>query len=344
MAGRSYILAASPPSKEVAMPRIAIVQRAPVLLDRAATLQRVAESTAEAAAAGARLVVFPECFVPGYPAWIWRTAAGTDGALMSRLHAQLLGQALDVNAGDAGELQRIAREHSVTLVIGANERDQQRGGGTLYNTVLVIGPDGELLNRHRKLMPTNPERMVHGQGDGAGLRVVDTPVGRIGTLICWENYMPLARTALYAQGIELYIAPTYDQGDGWLATLRHIALEGRCWVLGSGTALRRADIPENLPGRSQLYGEGPEWINEGDSAVFDPQGKLVAGPMRRETGILYAEVDARSVAPARRAFDVCGHYARSDVFSLQVRRTPAEPATFLDAPAAASVSMQQGVE
>jgi nitrilase len=325
------------------MSRIAIVQRAPVLLDRAATLQRVAESTAEAAAAGARLVVFPECFVPGYPAWIWRTAAGRDGALMSQLHTQLLEQALDVNAGDAAGLQRIAREHAVTLVCGANERDKRRGGGTLYNSVLVIGPDGELLNRHRKLMPTNPERMVHGPGDGSGLRVVDTPVGRIGTLICWENYMPLARAALYAQGIELYIAPTYDAGDGWLATLRHIALEGRCWVLGSGTALRRSDIPEDLPGRSQLWGDGPDWINDGDSAVFDPQGKLVAGPLRQDTGILYAEVDAARVAPARRAFDVCGHYARDDVFSLQVRHTPAEPATFLDAPGGASAIQPRGV-
>lgn len=325
------------------MPRIAIVQRAPVLLDRAATLQRVAESTAEAAGTGAQLVVFPECFVPGYPAWIWRTAAGRDGPLMSRLHERLLSQAVDIGAGDADELRRIARQHAVTLVCGINERDRRRGGGTLYNAVLVIGPDGELLNRHRKLMPTNPERMVHGQGDGAGLRVVDTPAGRIGTLICWENYMPLARAALYAQGIELYIAPTYDAGDGWLATLRHIALEGRCWVLGSGTALRRGDIPEDLPGRSELYGEGPEWINDGDSAVFDPQGKLVAGPLRRDTGILYAEADAGRVAPARRAFDVCGHYARNDIFTLQVRRTPAEPAIFLDAPEAPSIQNQQGV-
>jgi nitrilase len=304
------------------MGKIAIIQRPPVLLDRAATLTRAVQSVAEAAAAGASLVVLPELYIPGYPSWIWRLAAGRDGALMGQLHGLLLANAVDVSSDDLQDLYQAARRHGVSIVCGINECERRQGGGTLYNSVVVIGPRGELLNRHRKLMPTNPERMVHGVGDAAGLRVVDTPVGRLGTLICWENYMPLARYALYANGVEVYVAPTYDSGESWIATLRHIALEGR-WVLGSGTLLRGSDIPESFPGRELLFADPDEWINDGDSLVVDPAGRLVAGPLHREEGILYAEIDVARVAPARRTLDVSGHYARADIFELQVRRTPA---------------------
>jgi nitrilase len=305
------------------MTMIAIIQRPPVLLDRAATLARGVQSVAEAAAAGATLVVLPELFIPGYPSWIWRLAPGRDGALLSQLHGRLLANAVDLASADLDPLYQAAREHGVTVVCGLNECERRQGGGTLYNSVVVIGADGELLNRHRKLMPTNPERMVHAPGDAAGLRTVDTPVGRLGTLLCWENYMPLARYALYAQGVEIYIAPTYDSGDSWIGSLRHIALEGRCWVLGSGTVLRGSDIAEDFPGREQLFADPEEWINDGDSLVVDPMGRLVAGPLHREEGILYADIDVAQVAPARRTFDVSGHYARADIFELQVRRTPA---------------------
>ena len=312
------------------MSTIAIIQRPSVLLDRQATLAKALESVAEAAAAGAELVVLPEQFIPGYPSWIWRLAAGRDGALMGQLHEQLLANAVDIARGDLEPLQQAARQLRVTIVCGLNECDSRRGGGTLYNSVVLIGADGTLLNRHRKLMPTNPERMVHGLGDAAGLRTVETPVGRVGTLICWESYMPLARYALYAEGVQVYVAPTYDSGEGWLATLRHIALEGRCWVLGSGTVLRGSDIPADLPGRTQLFPEADEWINDGDSVVIDPQGRTVAGPLHRESGILYAQIDSSRVAPARRALDVCGHYARPDIFELHVRRTPLQAAQFID--------------
>lgn len=312
------------------MPKVAIIQRPPVLLDRRATLQRAVESTAEAAEAGASLIVFPESYIPGYPSWVWRTAAGRDGALMGELHAKLLENAVDVDAGDLSPLLEAARRHRVTVVCGLDENVRAQGGGTLYNTVVTIGPDGTVLNRHRKLMPTNPERMVHGCGDGAGLQVVDTPAGRVGALICWENYMPLARYALYAQGIQVYVAPTYDCGDSWLGTLSHIAREGRCWVLGAGTALRADDLPDGLPGRDTLFPDPQEWINPGDSVVVDPQGKVVAGPMRREAGVLYAEIDLAAVAAARRTLDVVGHYARPDIFELNVRRTSAAAVRYLD--------------
>ncbi|MEO5771892.1 MAG: carbon-nitrogen hydrolase family protein [Burkholderiaceae bacterium] len=242
----------------------------------------------------------------------------------------MLANAVDLAGGDLAPLCEAARSHNVTVVCGINERDRSLGGGTLYNSVVVVGADGRVLNRHRKLMPTNPERMVHGLGDASGLRVIDTPAGRIGCLVCWENYMPLARCALYAQGMEIHIAPTYDSGDAWIGTMRHIALEGRCWVVGSGTALRASDIPQDFPNRAELFPDAEEWINDGDSVVVDPMGKVVAGPLRREAGILYAEVDTARVASSRRTLDVTGHYARPDIFDLQVRRAPMTPVRWVD--------------
>lgn len=306
------------------MTKIAVVQEAPVFLDRARTLEKAAGQVAETAAHGATLVVFPEAYVPGYPTWIWRLRPGGDWALNEAIHARLLANAVDLAAGDLDPLCDAAREHGVTVICGVDERD----GATLYNTVVTIGADGRLLNRHRKLMPTNPERMVWGFGDASGLKVVDTPAGRIGALICWENYMPLARYALYAQGIEIYVAPTYDSGDGWLGTLQHIAREGGCWVVASGTAFRARDIPDDFPGKADLYPDDGEWVNPGDSVVIAPGGEIVAGPMRNETGLLYADVDPGRAALARRTLDVVGHYARPDIFTLHVNTGAQRPVVF----------------
>jgi nitrilase len=308
--------------------RVAVIQRAPTYLHREQTLDTAVAAIAEAAAGGAGLVVFPEAFVPGYPAWVWRLRPGADGATSARLHSLLLDNAVCLKRGDLAPITDAAREHGLTVVCGIDERDEESGGGTLFNTVLVIGPDGRTLNRHRKLMPTNPERMVWGFGDGSGLKVVDTPCGRVGTLICWENFMPLARYALYAQGIEIYIAPTYDNGDGWIGTLQHIAREGCCWVVGSGCALRAADFASDFPDRASLYPDPEEWINGGDSVVIAPGGKIVAGPLRKEIGILYAELDTERVGISRRSLDVVGHYARPDLFQLQVNTQPQRPVRF----------------
>jgi nitrilase len=305
--------------------KVAVIQRAPTYLHRDRTLSAAVESIAEAAAGGARLVVFPEAFVPGYPAWIWRLRPGTDGALSARIYALLLENAVSLKRGDLAPLTDAARAHAVTVVCGIDERDDEFGGGTLYNTVLVIGADGEILNRHRKLMPTNPERMIWGFGDGSGLKAVDTPCGRLGTLTCWESLMPLARYALYAQGLDIYVAPTYDHGDGWIGTLQHIAREGCCWVVGCGCVLRPADFASDFPDRAVLYPDPEEWINPGDSLVVAPGGKIVAGPLRKEIGILYAELDTERVGVARRSLDVVGHYARPDVFQLQVNTQPQRP-------------------
>lgn len=310
------------------MARLAVIQKPPAYLDKEGTVQRAVACVAEAAGNGADLVVFPEAFIPGYPAWIWRLRPGGDWDLTERIHARLLACAVDLMSDDLAPLCEAARRHRVTIVCGMDERDGQFGRATLYNTMVVIDADGRLANRHRKLMPTNPERMVWGLGDASGLKVVDTPCGRIGTLICWENYMPLARYALYAQGIEIYIAPTYDSGDGWLGSLQHIAREGCCWVVGSGNALTAADLPEDLPGKGSLYPDAQEWVNPGDSVVIAPGGEVTAGPLRREQGILYAEVDRARVGPARRSLDVVGHYARPDIFQLHINRQPQGPVVF----------------
>jgi len=214
-------------------------------------------------------------------------------------------------------------------VMGINEIDSRFSGTTLFNSVVVIGPDGALLNRHRKLMPTNPERMVWGMGDASGLRVVDTPAGRLGSLICWESYMPLARYALYAQGLEIFVNPTWDNGEVCLATFRHIAKEAGCWVIGTATALQGSDLPEDFPERDRLY-KPDEWINDGDAVVVSPGGAISAGPLHREKSILYAEIDAEAARRARRSLDVCGHYARPDIFSLAVNRKPLQPVDFSD--------------
>lgn len=312
------------------MTRVAIVQKAPAFLNRAECLRIAVSAVAEAAAGGARLVIFPEAFVPGYPAWIWRLRPGGDMALSERLHRALLENAVDLARDDLGPLREAAREHCVMVVCGINERDGAFSRGSLYNTVVTLGSDGSLLNRHRKLMPTNPERMVWGQGDATGLRSVDSPCGRIGALICWESYMPLVRYALYAQGLDVYIAPTYDSGDRWIATLQHIARESGCWVVGSGVAFRGADIRGAAAGLSELYPVAEEWVNAGDSAVIAPGGKIMAGPLRNDVGVLYADISGELIDNARRTLDVTGHYSRPDIFSLHVRTGPLNPVDLRD--------------
>ncbi|MDQ6920566.1 MAG: carbon-nitrogen hydrolase family protein [Candidatus Dormibacteraeota bacterium] len=305
--------------------QIAIVQQPPILLKRDQTLARGVALIAEAAEHGARLVSFPETWVPGYPEWLWRLRPGEDYELTGEIHSRLLENAVDLERGQLEPVQEAARKHGVVVAIGINERDGAFSRGTLYNTVVLIGADGAVLNRHRKLMPTNPERMVWGLGDGSGLRVVETPAGRLGSLICWENYMPLARFSLYAQGPDIYLAPTWDAGSGWVSTMRHIALEGRCWVLGNGTAMQGRDVPEDFPGRAALFPDEEDWFNPGDSVVVAPDGRVVAGPLRNQHGILYAECDLDAAAAARRTLDVAGHYGRPDVFRLEVSMGPRPP-------------------
>ena len=308
--------------------RVAVVQRPPVLLDGPATLAAAVDQLREAADAGARLVVFPEAYVPGYPVWIWRLRPGPDYGLTSTLHAKLVENSVDLTTDGLRPLREAAAERGVTVVCGIHEREGRFSRATIYNSVVTIGSDGEIRNCHRKLMPTNPERMVWGEGDASGLRVSETEVGRLGTLICWENYMPLARYALYAEGVELYLAPTWDSGDTWLATMRHIAAEGRCWVVGAGCSMRAGDVPADFPERERLFPDPDEWLNPGDSVVIAPGGKVVTGPLHEEHGLLLADTEPAMVAAAHRTLDVAGHYGRNDVFTLSINRKGSAPVSY----------------
>jgi nitrilase len=293
---------------------VAAVQAAPVLLDRDATIAKVVALAEKAAAEGARLVAFPEAFVPGYPDWVWRTRPWDAEA--TALYARLFDQAVVVGSAATDVLAETARRLGIWLSVGVDERDDK--DSTVYNTLLHFAPDGSLAARHRKLMPTGGERLVWGTGDGSTLKCVDTGFGRLGGLICWENYMPLARAALYAQGIDVYLAPTWDNSETWVPTLRHIAREGRTYVLGVTSCLRAADLPADLPGRDALYGEENDWLSRGNSAIIGPDGDILAGPLIGEDGILYAEIDPRQAQLARQQFDPVGHYSRPDVFRLHV--------------------------
>jgi len=308
--------------------KLALVQKTPAFLDKEKTIQLAVACIEEAAGNGADLVVFTECFIPGYPTWIWRLRPGTDWNTSEALHQRLSGNAVNMDSNDLDPLYEAARKYQLTIVCGIEERDSNLSQSTLYNTVITIGPDGNLLNKHRKLMPTNPERMVWGFGDATGLKVVNTNAGRIGSLLCWENYMPLARYALYAQGVEIYIAPTYDSGESWLGTMQHIAREGCCWVIGCGNIMKANNIPEDFPDKSVLYPDDDEWINPGDSVVVAPGGDIVAGPMNKEAGILYHELDLEKVRIAKRALDVVGHYSRPDIFQLHVNSQAQSPCVF----------------
>jgi Predicted amidohydrolase len=320
------------PKKAASPYRVAVVQHPPVALNRPKTLARGVELLDEAAAGGAKLVSFPETWVPGYPEWVWRLRPGEDYGLSGDIHKRLLENSVDLKAGQLKPIQAAARRLKLTVSIGIHERDGEFSRGTLYNTVVLIGPDGEILNRHRKLMPTNPERMVWGAGDATGLRVTDTPSGRVGALICWENYMPLARFAIFAQGCEIYIAPTWDEGGTWLSTMRHIALEGRCWVLGNGSSMRGKDIPTDFPDRKRLFPDLETWFNPGDSVIVSPDGEVVAGPLHEKHGILYADCDPARAAAAKRTLDVAGHYGRPDIFRLEVNREARAPVDFATKP------------
>jgi nitrilase len=308
------------------MVRAAVVQAAPIAFERARTLDKLGDLVAQAARQGAELVVFPEAFVSAYP-------KGLDfGAVVGRRTREgreqfrrYFDSAVEVPGPDVERMGGFARKHRVHLVVGAIERD----GGTLYCTVLFFGEDGSFLGKHRKLMPTAAERLVWGFGDGSTLSVFDTRLGRLGAVICWENYMPMLRMAMYAKGVQLYCAPTADDRETWLPTVRHIALEGRCFVLSACQVLRRRDMPKDIP---NALGEEPETLlMRGGSCIVDPLGKVLAGPAFDEETILSADLDLQEIARGKYDFDVTGHYARPDVFRLSVDERPSKPVVQHDA-------------
>lgn len=314
-----------PMSAQTATVRAAVVQAAPVLFDRDASIEKARRLTAEAAGQGARLILFPEAFIPAYPrGFTFGTVVGSRSAAGRRLWERYWANSVTVPGPATEALGAAARAAGAYLAVGVIERDGDFSGGTLYCTLLYFGPDGRLLGKHRKLKPTAAERLIWGEGDGSTLTVLDTGFGKVGGLICWENYMPLARMAMYAKGVELYLAPTADARDTWHATLRHIACEGRCFVLGCNQYVTKAMYPSDLPGIEELAGQ-PEVMCRGGSAIISPLGEVLAGPLYDGEGILCADLDLGEVARGKFDFDVVGHYARPDIFRLTVNEEPMLP-------------------
>ena len=303
-------------SEARATTRVAAVQATPVFLDLAATLEKACDLIAEAGRHGAKLAVFPEGFLPSYPFWSWFIPPYRTMELRE-LYDRLLQESVTVPGPAVDRLGRAAREAGVAVVMGVNERNAEASGTTLYNSLVFIGPDGRLLGRHRKLVPTVAERLVHGQGDASGLAVYDLDIGRLSGLICWENYMPLARWALYAGGAQIHAAPTWDRGEPWTSTLRHIAKEGRVFVIGCCSPVRRDDVPDAY-GFKAAHLPDVAWINPGGSAIVDPDGKFLVEPVTEREEILYADLDLGSLRGARFQLDVAGHYGRPDLFDLTV--------------------------
>ena len=298
--------------------KAAVVQAASVLFDASASVAKACRLTEEAAAAGAHLVLFPEAFVPAYPrGFSFGMVVGSRNPEGRKLWQRYWENSVDVPGPFTKQLGEAAKKAGVHLAIGVIERDSTYSRGTLYCTLLYFGPDGRLLGKHRKLKPTAAERLIWGEGDGSTLPVLDTGVGRIGGLICWENYMPLARMALYQQGVEIYLAPTADSRDTWQATLRHIACEGRCYVLGCNQYVTKDMHPSDLPCLAELSSQ-PDVMCRGGSVIVSPLGEVIAGPLYDQEGILYAALDMGEIVRGKLDFDVTGHYARPDVFRFAV--------------------------
>ncbi|EOM77576.1 carbon-nitrogen hydrolase family protein [Rhodococcus rhodnii] len=304
---------------------VAVAQVGSVTFDADATVDKAVAHIAEAAAAGARVVVFPEAFVGTYPKALSfgspvgrRTEEGRDEFLRSWRAA------VEIDGPEIGRLADAARAHDVFVVTGIIER----AGRTMYCTIVMIDESGAVVGAHRKVMPTGSERLIWGFGDGSTLPVVDSPAGKLGSVVCWENYMPLLRTAMYAQGVEIYCAPTADDRDTWLPSMQHIALEGRCYVLTACQVMRRSDYPDDYA--ATFATEPDDVVMRGGSAIVSPRGEVLAGPLFDEEAILYADVDLSEIVRQSLDFDVTGHYARPDLFSLHVDTAPAAAVRFVD--------------
>ncbi len=305
--------------------KVAVVQASSVIFDLQRSLEKAQSLAAEAASQGAKLVLFPEAFLSGYPRGLdFGAAVGSRSDEGREDFRRYWESSVDVPSLATEQLGRCARQTGIYLVIGVVERE----GGTLYCSVLFFAPDGSYLGRHRKVMPTGSERLVWGFGDGSTLPVFDTPLGKLGAVICWENYLPLMRAAMYAKGIEIYCAPTADSRDVWLASMRHIAVEGRCFVLSCNQFNRQRDFPADY--RARFDRNSDAIVTRGGSCIIDPFGNFLAGPNTEGEAILIAEIDRGQIVRGKYDLDVVGHYARPDIFQLNVDERPKRPVTTLN--------------
>jgi len=305
--------------------KVAVIQAAPILFNRDATVEKTCKLTQAAASEGAKFLLFPEAFIPAYPRGLsFGAVVGSRSAVGRRTFQRYWANAVEVPGPETKRIANTAKSTNTYIAVGVIERDAQFSRGTLYCTLVYFGPDGRLLGKHRKLMPTGSERLIWGEGDGSTLTAVQTEFGTIGGLICWENYMPLARTAMYGKGVEIYLAPTADARDSWQATLQHISCEGRCYVLGCNQFVTKDMYPDDLECIDELD-HFPDIICRGGSTIISPLGKVLEGPVYNEERILYAELDMGEVAQGKYDFDPVGHYARPDVFQLTVNEQPMLP-------------------
>lgn len=298
--------------------KVAVVQESPVFFDKSKTLDKMETLVQTYADQGCELIVFPESFVPGYPrGFSFGATVGSRTDEGRQLYSEFAENSIDLESEDLQGLEKLAKTHKAYLVIGVTEK--QNTNGTLYCSMLYISPTKGLLGVHRKIKPTGTERLIWGEAAGESLVAFETEIGKLGGLICWENYMPLARMSMYQKGVEIYIAPTADSRDEWTATMKHIALEGRCFVLGCNQYYTKSMYPEKY---QHLVQNEPEDLCTGGSIIVSPLGKVVQGPLYGRAGALVAELDLEEVQKSKLDFDVIGHYARNDIFELKVNGQP----------------------
>lgn len=296
---------------------IASAQLSPVFLNKEKTVEKACNAILEAGEKGAKLIVFPEAFISGYPDWVW-LIPNSKGAELNELYVKLVDNAISVPDNSTNKLCEAAKKAAISVVMGIHERNSETSGTSLFNSLLFINDEGIIAGKHRKLIPTGGERLIWAQGDGSTFQSYETTAGKIAGLICWENYMPLARNAIYETGAQILAAPTWDKSPNWLQSMQHIAREGGLFVVSSCMAIRLDDIPNDYYFKN-LYPEGREWINTGNSCIIDPKGKIIAGPLEAEEGIIYADINLDTITEAKRMFDVVGHYSRPDVFKFSIK-------------------------
>ena len=296
--------------------KIAAAQLTPYFLNKNKTVDKACNAISEAGNNGAKLIVFPEVFISGYPDWVW-LVPNSNGKLLNKLYVQLVANAVSIPDESTAKLCEAAERANINVIIGMHERNVEKSGASIYNSLLFINDNGKIIGKHRKLIPTGGERLIWAQGDGSDLQSYDTSAGKISGLICWENFMPLARNAIYESGAQILASPTWDKSSNWLQSMQHIAREGGLFVVNTCMAIRVKDIPDDLEFK-HLYPEEKDWINTGNSCIIAPNGKIIAGPLEAEEGILYADIDLNDIIAAKRMFDVVGHYSRPDVFKFEV--------------------------
>jgi len=302
--------------------KVAAVQNSPVFLNKKATVEKACELVAKASAKGAKIVVFPEAFISAYPDWVW-VVPPYRKPILDEMYSELLENAISIPDDATIKLAASAKKNKIFIAIGVNERNSEASNASLFNTLLYFDDKGNIMGKHRKLIPTGAERLVWSQGDGSTFNSFDTPFGKLCGLLCWENFMPLARNSVYSWGTQIHVTPTWDSSEAWQNSMRYIAHEGGMFVINSCQAIHINDIPNKYEFK-KLYPEGKNWLNPGNSCIINPKGQFITEPLKTKKSIIYADIDLDLIAGSKWIFDVTGHYARPDVFRFSINQNPNE--------------------